>query len=317
MNVSQASSQMCEGIPDYNKPYLLGRSLDFLRGGLTDSDFERISRLIYEKAGIELEPQKKSMIEVRLRKRILRLQLDSFDDYVEYLFSGEGMRTELVKMVDVITTNTTHFFREMPHFDFLQKRVLPELALKKGIGFDGRPLRVWSAGCSTGEEPYTLGMLLSEFADKNPGFDFSIVGTDISTVVLDTAKQAIYEEDKIATIPQSFKQKYLLRSRNKNEGKVRISPALRSKVRFERLNFMDADFGFRAPFDIIFCRNVIIYFDIPTQQRLLGKFMNYLDAGSYLFMGHSETLYGMGLPLTHLAPATYQRYQEESLNLSA
>mgnify|MGYP001142648179 CR=1 FL=1 len=247
------------------------------------------------------------MVEVRLRKRLQKLSLGSFDEYEQYLFSREGMREELVNMVDVLTTNTTNFFRESPHFDFLLKHCLPDLALKRGIGFNGRSLRVWSAGCSSGEEPYTIGMLLSEFAEKNPGFDFSLLGTDISTTVLNVAKQAIYDEERIAQIPQQLKQKYLLRSRNKAAGKVRINPALRNKVRFERLNFMDENFGFKVPFDIIFCRNVIIYFDLQTQKNLLNKFMKHLDEGSYLFMGHSETLYGMGLPLKHLTPATYQR----------
>jgi len=254
-----------------------------------------------------MEPQKKSMVEVRLRKRLAQLAFSSFGEYEHYLFSPEGMKVELVNMVDALTTNTTHFFRESPHFDFLLKHVLPDLVERQRVSGTGRPLRIWSAGCSSGEEPYTLGMLLSEFAEGTPGFDFSIIGTDISTTVLDVAKKAIYDEDKIGLIPQEMMRKYLLRSRNKDAGKVRINPALRSKVRFERLNFMEKNFGFRVPFDIIFCRNVIIYFDFETQQKLLNKFMNYLEEGSYLFMGHSETLYGMGLPLNHLAPATYQR----------
>lgn len=247
------------------------------------------------------------MVEVRLLKRLPQLAFSSFDEYERYLFSSEGMRVELVNMVDVLTTNTTHFFRESPHFDFLLKHALPDLAGRQRLGFNGRPLRIWSAGCSSGEEPYTIGMLLSEYSEENPGFDFRITGTDISTTVLDVAKKAIYDEERIGLIPQEMKQKYLLRSRNKDEGKVRINPALRSKVRFKRINFMDENFGFRVPFDIIFCRNVIIYFDFQTQQNLLNKFMNYLEEGSYLFMGHSETLYGMGLPLDHLAPATYQK----------
>lgn len=217
------------------------------------------------------------------------------------------MKDELINMLDVVTTNKTDFFREPAHFDFLTNIALPELALNRGIGFNGQPLRVWSAGCSSGEEPYTIAMVLNEFAEHNTGFEYSIIGTDISTVVLEKCRQAVYKEEKAAPVSLELKKKYLLKSRNKDEKTVRICADLRNKVCFERLNFMDDEFSFEQPFDLIFCRNVIIYFDRPTQQQVLQKFMQYLNLGSYLFMGHSEALHGMGLPLHQLQPATYLR----------
>lgn len=288
----------------------LGKDLDYIRSELAEEDFLRIVDLVYRKAGIEIESQKKGMVEMRLRKRLRQLQLKSFREYIDYLFSPQGMKTELFNMVDLMTTNMTSFFRERPHFEFLRQQVLPDRALQQRSGFGGRPFRAWSAGCSTGEEAYSIAIELQQFAEQHPGFEFRIVATDISSTVLDVARQAIYDEDRVEPIGQELRRKYLLRGRDRNAGKVRIVPELRDKVEFRRLNFMDENFGFRAPFDIIFCRNVIIYFDLPTQQRLLNKFMTHLEVGSYLFMGHSETLTGMELPLTHLAPATYQRYAD-------
>ncbi|KJU86369.1 chemotaxis protein-glutamate methyltransferase CheR, partial [Candidatus Magnetobacterium bavaricum] len=149
-------------------------------------------------------------------------------------------------------------------------------------------MMVWSAGCSTGEEPYTLAMVLSDFSEKN-GLDFMIIATDISTKVLDKAKSGIYEEERVIPVSTQMKKKYLLRSKDKSKGLVRIVPELRELIRFRRLNFMDSDFGFRETMDVIFCRNVVIYFDKKTQERLLNQFARYLARGGYLFMGHSET----------------------------
>ena len=289
------------------KPSFGDHDVEYFRTGLTDKEFARLGQLIYAQSGIQITPKKKSMIEARLRKRLRVLEFKAFNEYLDYLFSSKGMKSELVNMIDVVTTNKTDFFREPAHFDFMTRTILPHLALVKKIGFTGRPFRVWSAGCSSGEEPYTIAMVLNEFAEENPGFDFEIVGTDLSTIVLDKCRQAIYKEEKVEPVPLVLKKKYLLRSRNKDEKTVRICSDLRSKVRFEHLNFMDDKFHFERPFDLIFCRNVIIYFDRPTQQTLLNKFMHHLNDESYLLMGHSETLHGMGLPLKQLLPATYQR----------
>lgn len=273
---------------------------------LTGRDFERFSRLIYDQCGIRLPPHKQSMLEARLRKRLRALGLGSFEAYAELIFSGRAPDGELVSLIDVVTTNKTDFFREPAHFDFLVRTALPALIDCSGAGI-ARPLRVWSAGCSTGKEPYTLAMVLSEFRDSHPGFNFEILGTDISTDVLEKALKGIYAEEKAEPIPPALRRKYLLRAKNPEQRRVRIVPELRNLVRFRRLNFLAADYGMREPFDVIFCRNVLIYFDRPTQERLLGRFTQQLEAGSFLFLGHSETLLGLHLPLKQLAPSVYQK----------
>jgi chemotaxis protein methyltransferase CheR len=231
--------------------------------------------------------------------------MESFEEYDNYLFSPDGAKLELVQMIDLVTTNKTDFFREPEHFDYLIEQVLPEWSRVHG----NRRLMVWSAGCSTGQEPYTLAMVLSEYASNQPGFDFQILATDISTRVLEKAKDAIYAEELLDPVPQVMKKKYLLRSKDRNCRLIRIVPELRGKVRFRRLNFLERDFGLREPFDIIFCRNVIIYFDKQTQEILLQRFYDHMRFGAHIFMGHSETLSGLDVPLVSVYPTVYRKLQ--------
>ena len=273
---------------------------------LSDRDFSRFSEFIYSECGIRMPPAKKTMLEARLQKRLRKLGIPNFHDYADYLFSKEGTEQELVHLIDVVTTNKTDFFREPGHFDHLVAHALPELIRTKGAGVR-RPLAIWSAGCSSGEEPYTLSMVLSEFAEREPGFSFSILATDICTTVLDKAKMAIYDEERVEPVPPVLRHKYLLRGKGERRGLVRIAPELRSRVKFRRLNFMDADFGMREQMDIIFCRNVIIYFDKQTQECLLNKFCRHLVPGGYLFMGHSETLSGLDVPVEQVASTIYRK----------
>ena len=275
---------------------------------LSSREFKQLSDLIQEQFGIQMPPEKKTMLESRLRKRLKALNMDNFKDYCAFLFSEEGQSVELLHMVDVVTTNKTDFFREAQHFEFLTKQALPDLILKHGTGVQ-RQLNVWSAGCSSGEEPYTLGMVLSEFGKYHPGFkfDFFILATDLSSQVLEKASQAIYRMDQVADVPLAFKQQYLLRGKNKQKDQVRIVPALRQRVRFRRMNFMDDDFQMREPMDIIFFRNVMIYFNRPTQAKLIQKFYDLLIPGGYLFLGHSESLSGCDSPFQQVSPAVYRR----------
>ncbi len=275
-------------------------------GLMSTADFNRLSKYIHETCGIKLTAEKKVMIESRLGKRVKELNLDDYHDYCNYVLDGSPDKEELRHMIDVVTTNKTDFFREPAHFQFLTSRALPELRQMRGVG-EGKPLRVWSAGCSTGEEPYTLAMVLSEYALQNRPFRFEIMATDISVRVLQSAKLAIYDIERVAPVPDAMKRKYLLKSRDNSKKVVRIVPELRELVQFRHLNFMDADFGIREPLDMIFCRNVIIYFDRETQERLLRKFCSHLAPGGYVYMGHSETLNGMNLPLTSVAPTTYRK----------
>lgn len=279
------------------------RFSESFKSSLSDSDFAKLSEFIHAECGIKMPPSKKIMLESRLQKRLRVLGMNSFRQYCDYIFSPQGMESELIHTIDVITTNKTDFFREPNHFDYLVRKVLPEM-----VYTPGKKLTVWSAGCSTGEEPYTLAMLLSDYAEKHEGgHDYLILATDISTRVLEKAKLGVYDQSSVAPVPHEMKKKYLLKSRNREKHVVRIAPELRAKVKFRRLNFLEGDFGMREPMDIIFCRNVIIYFDRATQERLLNRFYRHLAPGGYVFLGHSETLNGLDVPLRQAAPTIYRK----------
>jgi chemotaxis protein methyltransferase CheR len=281
---------------------------DTYRATLSDREFQRLSEFIYGECGIKMPNEKKTMLEARLQKRLRILGLRSFREYCDYLFSPSGMENELVHMIDVVTTNKTDFYREPRHFEYLVQKVLPELMTKYGAGIN-RNLMVWSAGCSTGEEPYTLAMVLGDFAERSPGLMFKhvILASDISTRVLEKAQRGVYEHEQVAPVPHEQKKKYLLRSKDKSKNLVRIVPALREVVRFRRINFIKGHFDMREPMDIIFCRNVIIYFDKSTQEVLLNRFCEHLSPGGYIFLGHSETLHGLDVPLTQVEPTVYMK----------
>lgn len=272
---------------------------------LSDKTFSRFSSFIYDEVGITLPPAKKIMLEARLNKRLKACGFRTFDDYADFVFSAEGREKELVSLIDVVTTNKTDFFREPQHFEFLVKVAIPSLIDSREAGFKN-PFKIWSAGCSSGEEPYTMSMVLSEFAATRPGFQSSILATDISTAVLAKAKNAIYTEDNVDTIPLNLKKKYLLKSKDRDKQIVRIAPQQRFMISFRRMNFME-EFGMRELMDVIFCRNVIIYFDKPTQERLLNRFHRQLVAGGYLFLGHSETISGLNVPLQQVASTVYRK----------
>ncbi len=266
-------------------------------------EFRLFSSFIENACGIKMPDSKKNMLESRLQKRLRGLGMLSFRSYYDFLVSPEGARNELVNMIDVVTTNKTDFFREPVHFTYLDEKVLPEMVRK---GFGDR-LRLWSAGCSSGEEPYTLAMVISEYGRNVHPCRFSILATDICTTVLEKAKTGIYEEEKIAPVPFEMRKQYLLRSRDRDRGVVRIAPEIRSLVTFRRLNFLDDKYRISEPMQIIFCRNVLIYFDRPTQEMLINRFCLNLMPGGYLFLGHSETISGMKVPLEQVNSTIYRK----------
>lgn len=289
---------MSAGRNNYQKTYLPAT--------LNEREFQRFSAAIYDHVGIKMPPAKKIMLEGRLQKRLKILGINTFEEYGDFVFSKKGHDSELIHLIDVVTTNKTDFFREPAHFDFMIKTALPKiLSTRNDMLRD--PLKIWSAGCSTGEEPYTMAMVLAEFASGRPDLKVNITASDICTQVLKTAKMAIYPEDRTDPIPLNMKKKYLLRSREKTKSLVRISPRLRSLVSFRRINFMDDDFGVKEKMDIIFCRNVVIYFDKPTQQVLMQKFYRQLRPGGYLFIGHSETLSGLDVNFRPVGSTIYRR----------
>ena len=273
---------------------------------ISPADFQRLTKFIYTTCGIKMTEAKRPMLEARLHKRVVALNLNSFREYCDHLFSDEGMCTESPLMIDLVTTNKTDFFREPDHFDYLFSSALPELLSKGGVG-KGNMLSLWSAACSTGEEPYTLAMVASEFKEAHPGYRFSVLATDISHRVLEKGSIGVYEEERTEPIPYEFKKKYLLRSKDRNRGLVKIAPFIRCLVEFRRLNLMDNSYDIHGPVHVIFCRNVIIYFDRETQEDLLKKLCRHLAPGGYLFMGHSENLHGMDLPLVQVKPTVYRK----------
>ena len=266
---------------------------------LSDDEFEKLSNFIYTRYGIKMPPAKKIMLQSRLQKRLKALKLYSFTDYVKYVFSKEGTE-EIVHMMDVVSTNKTDFYREPAHFDFLKEMVLPKY-LEKNI----HKLKVWSAGCSSGQEVYTLAIVISEFLEKNPTFDFQILGTDISTQVLKKAYAAIYPEQDVAMIPLETKRKYLLKSKDPNKKQVRIIKKLRNKTKYMRLNFMDEHYPINELYDIIFCRNVLIYFDRETQEKVINRLCRHLKPDGYFFLGHSESITNIDVPLQQLKPTIF------------
>jgi chemotaxis protein methyltransferase CheR len=267
---------------------------------LSARSFSRLAAFITSELGIKMPEAKLPMVQSRLMRRVRELGFDSVDRYTEYFFNSPDAADERIQFINAITTNKTDFFRESVHFDYLTGTVLPPLA--------GRTVRIWSAGCSSGEEPYTLAMVLSEFAGRNRGFEFSIFATDVSTRVLDRARGGIYEEPQIAPVPSSLRAKYLLRSKDPARKVVRVVPELRRTISFERLNFMDPDYPIKTLFDAVFFRNVMIYFDRPTQEAVLNRICRNLNSGGYLFVGHSETLAGLNVPAAPVGPAVYRRH---------
>jgi len=250
----------------------------------TAVDFERIRALVYEHAGIHLSEMKGNLVYGRLSRRLRVLQLDSFDDYLGYL--QQHVETELTEFLNAITTNLTSFFRENHHFEALRNQVLPELMHARRAA---RRLRLWSAGCSTGEEPYSLAMVLCETVLDKPGWDVKLLATDLDTQVLSTARAGMYAADRMRTVSRERLQRFFRRGTGTNAGKVRVTPELQRLIAFNQLNLMES-WPMRGPFDVIFCRNVVIYFDKPTQARLFERFADLLSNDGTLFVGHSETL---------------------------
>ena len=271
---------------------------------LSSRDLNRLCRLIYEQTGITLSAEKQIMLEGRLKRRLSSLHLSSYCEYCDYLFDGSGHDAEeMVHLIDVVTTNKTDFFRERTHFDFLASKMLPEFTAREGIS---RELLIWSAGCSTGEEPYTLAMVLSEFQQTHSGFRFRVLATDISTAVLSKAERGVFPSEAVRPVPTDLRRKYFMRSRDPESHLLRVVPELRETIEFRRLNLME-EFGMTELADAIFCRNVIIYFDRSTQERLFHKFCRQLVDGGYMFVGHSESLHHMDVPLVPVAPALYRK----------
>ncbi|MTJ81846.1 MAG: chemotaxis protein CheR [Telmatospirillum sp.] len=274
---------------------------------LSRRDFERLGRLIEDYCGIRMPPSKHTMVEGRLRRRVKALNLANLSEYCRYVLDQGALEQELVNLIDAVTTNKTDFFREPQHFRFLMTEGIQSLmALPHRPGID-RPMRFWSAACASGAEPYTLSMVLHEVQRANRGFRFEIFATDICTEVLTKAKMAIYPEFMASPVPTDIARRYFLRSQDRETPTLRLMPRVRQSVRFGHLNLMDPDYGLPTDMDVIFCRNILIYFEKQIQCAVLAKLCRHLRPGGYLLVGHSETISGFDLPIEQIDTAIFRR----------
>lgn len=266
---------------------------------LSSREYREFCDFIYSVCGIHLHDGKKEMVKARVGKQVRIKRLSSFKEYFE-LVRRDETGGELVDLLNIISTNLTYFFRESKHFDYLQKEVIPQIN-KSGQ----RRVRIWSAGCSTGEEPYTLAMVVSEHIDASIN-DWKILATDLSTKVLNIAARGMYPKERSKGVPPDYLRKYFQKANGEYNGYYRIKPELRNRVHFGRLNLMEP-FPVKGPFDIIFCRNVMIYFDRTTQEDLAKRFHNVMRPGGFYFVGHSESLLGIKHDFKYLGPSIYRR----------
>ncbi len=271
---------------------------------LTEKDFQKISRMVYEHCGINLHNGKKELVRARLAKRLRLGRFKSFPEYIEYVMADKtGMEFSI--LIDSLSTNLTSFFREEQHFRFMENRFLPELIERKEKQRSFK-IRAWSAGCSSGEEPYTIAIVLNETLKNHGRWDVKILATDISISMLNIAKKGIYTEERVAPVPSLQKQKYLIPHNHKGQRCYEASQVLREMIIFSYLNLME-DWPIKAGLDFIFCRNVMIYFDKPTQAVLINRFWDMLDSGGVLFTGHSESLTGINHKFKYVQPTIYMK----------
>ncbi len=269
---------------------------------LRDTEFEKISQLVYSHCGIHLHDGKKELVKARLSKRIREGDFRSFAEYYEYVRTGEGTE-EFITMIDSLSTNLTSFFREDGHFRALA-RFVPAMLREEARRVKPR-LRFWSAGCSSGEEPYTMAITALEAA-QGMSAELRILATDISTRVLKKAEQGIYPVDRVKAIPADLLRKYFQAGQDNWAGHYRVKKDVQRLVTFQRFNLMDP-IAAGDPFDVIFCRNVMIYFDKKTQEGLINRFHSRLATGGYLFIGHSESLTGLNHAFKYLEPSLYRK----------
>ena len=271
---------------------------------IATEDYDFIRRLVYEQSRINLGSDKMELVRSRVQKRLRALNLPDFESYCRLLDSAAGQE-ELTELLDVISTNVTEFFREWKHFEFLQNVVLP--AWNKQRRPRGDSFRVWSAACSSGQEPYSLGILLSEVLGGQTGADWSIAATDISTRMLARAQEAVYEEDRIKLPSPEWLRRYFQRGVGAYEGRCRVKAEIRERVTFRHLNLFQVPYPFTEKFNAVFCRNVMIYFDRKTQEGLVPRLAEQLVPGGYLFVGHSESLIGLEHGMKSVRPSVYQK----------
>jgi chemotaxis protein methyltransferase CheR len=265
---------------------------------LRPGEFARIRRLAYETFGLDLPKGKETLVSARLGKYMLKSGCRSFDEYID-LVSADSTGDALILLIDALTTNHTSFFREIAHFDFIRRNILPGWQNRAGVD-------IWSAACSTGEEPYSIAMCVMDGLGKTAPGKVRILATDISTRVLETAEKGVYPADRFESLTQAQLRSYWLRGERDWTGWYRAKKDLRSLIEFRRLNLMEQIPG-TGRFPLIFCRNVMIYFDKPTQEGVVDRLSACLEPGGYLLTGHSESLNGISHGLSYIQPAIYRK----------
>jgi chemotaxis protein methyltransferase CheR len=268
---------------------------------LTDLDFAYFRDLVGQQAGIALGEHKRQLVYGRLARRLRQLNLDSFAEYCAYVEAHA--ETELTEVINAITTNLTSFFRENHHFEHLAQQALPEILERNAAS---RRVRLWSAGCSTGEEPYSIAITAAETIPERGGWDVKLLATDIDSQVLARAESGVYAEERVKDIGTERRQRWFERGSGANAGKVRVAPRVQELVSFRRLNLMEP-WPMKGPFDVIFCRNVVIYFDKPTQRLLFERYADLLAPQGFLYVGHSESLHGVSERFKLIGRTIYRR----------
>jgi len=273
---------------------------------ISDAEFALFRELIYREAGIHLTPAKKALLVGRLSQRLRELGFRSFRQYYTHVTRGPDSEEKL-RMIERMCTHETHFFREPRQFEFLEQAVFPEWRRAAASGQRARRIRAWSAGCSTGQEPFSLAMLLLSCFPRETGWSLEVVGTDLSRRALRTAAQATWSTRNVGEIPLAYRKRFMLEGFRSQQGRMRAGPELRSIVDFRLLNLSDREYPLGGPFDLVFCRNVLIYFDDAARGRVVERLIDALSPGGYLLVGHAETLHHAGERVKSVGPAAYVR----------
>ncbi|AYB34498.1 CheR family methyltransferase [Chryseolinea soli] len=275
---------------------------------MDEESFARLSQYVTQTYGIQLPATKKSILENHLDEKVKNLAMSSYKEFVDFILNSGSSEDELLHVLDLITTHKTEFFREASHFQFLTQQFLPRHQQENNCD----NLKIWSAGCSTGEEPYSLLMTLEEYKKIHPKLTYTLLASDISTRVMHTACHGEYDVEKMQTVPSGMRHTYFMCDKA-DPKQVKIKPHYRTKIQYKRVNLMHDNYGLaKHDLDIIFCRNVLIYFEKPTQEQVIRKFCNLLRPGGLLFLGHSESVMGMNLPLSQVGNAVYQVQEPEA-----
>jgi len=276
----------------------------FFQPEMTEKELVLFREFIEKEFGIRMPDSKKMLLQSRLSKRLRELNLKSFNEYFKYLTSDKGKENEFNTFVDLVSTHVTKFFREPNHFEYIFENILPDF-VKAGKS----QIRIWSSASSTGEEAYSIAIIMEEFISQHPKItmDYEIVGTDISMPVIDKAKAGVYNEDSVLELSRYLKYKYFMKSKDRDQKLIKVVPEIRKKVNFRYMNLMDDTYSIGTKFNIVFCRNVLIYFDKKTQEKIIKNIINNLKDDGYLILGHSETIIGMDVGVKNVIPTIYKK----------